>query len=43
MNIQETEYKSHELAQMASGMFRLKPVYKDKFHHDFSILLLSRR
>lgn len=41
MNIQETEYKSYELVQMASGMFHLKPVYKDKFHQDFSILLRS--
>jgi hypothetical protein len=41
MNNQETEYKSYESVQMASGMFHLKPVYKDKFHHDYAKLLAS--
>ena len=41
MNIPETEYKSYELAEMASGMFYLKPVYKDKFYQDYAKLLAS--
>lgn len=41
MNIQETEYKSYEVVQMSTGMFRLKPVYKFKFHQDYAKLLAS--
>lgn len=41
MNFQETEYKSYEVVQIATGMFRLKLVYKFKFRHDYAKLLVS--